>query len=265
MATIIGSARHDENGKYSGGKVGDNTQKNTPDFAGEVSMQYLKDFVGSRKWYIIRAKSDNHAHQLAEAMNIACNNANIGYDQSNRLGVMTYGVDSKVKTEADCSSLVRACIKKAVGLSVANFTTANEKSVLLATGLFNAYSYSTGSKVYEGDIFVTQTKGHTGICVQGISRKQYLIDGLDYSLVFNPTYYVQRYSDLKAAYGNDADKLFEHFKVFGMKEGRQAIDSFNVAVYKARYIDLQETFGDNLKLYYKHYIEFGYSEGRQAI
>ena len=108
MSTIIGSARHDENGKYSGGKLGDNTQKSIDDFKGEVSMQYLKDFVGKRTWYILRPKDNNHAHKLAQAMKTACNNANIGYDQGNRLAIMTYGGNSKTKTECDCSALVRA-------------------------------------------------------------------------------------------------------------------------------------------------------------
>ena len=42
---IIGSARHDENGKYSGGMVGDQTGK-------EVSTQNF--YVSSKGWYIKR-------------------------------------------------------------------------------------------------------------------------------------------------------------------------------------------------------------------
>ena len=35
----IGSARKDERGKYSGGAKGDQLQKSTPDYKGEVSQQ----------------------------------------------------------------------------------------------------------------------------------------------------------------------------------------------------------------------------------
>ena len=41
MAILVGSARHDENGKYVNGVIGDNLQKGIDDTAGEVSMQNM--------------------------------------------------------------------------------------------------------------------------------------------------------------------------------------------------------------------------------
>ncbi len=70
MDITIGSARCDENGKYCGGKVGDQTGK-------EVSTQ--KFYVSSKGWYILRPKSISHANLLANKMLQACNNKNIGY------------------------------------------------------------------------------------------------------------------------------------------------------------------------------------------
>ena len=276
MSTIIGSARHDENGKYTSGKAGDQLQKKTDDFVGEVSMQYLKSFVGSRKWYILRAKSDEHAHMLSEAMKTACNNVNIGYDQSNRLEIMTYGVDSKKAIECDCSSLVRACIKKAVGLSVANFTTANEKTVLVATKMFDSIEYTTGTKVYEGDIFVTQSKGHTGICIEGIQRYKatvnFIYDNIDYSRVFDPTYYAESNPDVVNALGDNVNMLFNHFMNYGINEKSRVgktIKTFNVEVYGSHSPDLIKVFGEckegNYKPFYKHYCEVGYTENRRVI
>lgn len=162
MATKIGSAAVDERGKYSGGKAGDQTGK-------EVR---IKDFyVHSKGWVVLRAKDITVAEKLAKAMTIACNNENIGYDQGNRLGAFNHGVETTVKTEADCSGLVRACIKYA-GYEVGNFTTATERTVLLATGLFDAFDFVSESKtpLYEGDILVTKTKGHTEIVVSGNKR-----------------------------------------------------------------------------------------------
>lgn len=87
----------------------------------------------------------------------------------------------------------------------------------------------------------------------------------DYELVFDANYYCEKYTDLKAAFGNDKNQLFNHFMMFGMKEGRQAISTFNVHAYKNKYIDLQKAFGDDLPKYYQHYIQFGYVEKRTAI
>ena len=101
----------------------------------------------------------------------ACNNNNIGYDQYNRLGIIKYGTSSTVKTECDCSSLVRQCVKEATGIDAGNFTTSNEKNMLLATGLFEkAVSVTSSTIMYNGDILVTKTKGHTVIVVSGRPR-----------------------------------------------------------------------------------------------
>ncbi len=97
------------------------------------------------------------------------------------------------------------------------------------------------------------------------SSVKFLHGGIDYSPVFDPTYYANKYADLKKAYGTNANKLFEHFTKYGMTEGRQGNSSFNVNVYKNRYSDLQKAFGSNLPLYYKHYIENGRKEKRTAI
>lgn len=170
MAVIIGSARIDERGKLLGGQAGDQKQKSsTNDTVGEVSMQNF--YVHSKGWYIMRPKDANIAKKIALNMKTACNNKNIGYDQGNRLGVMTYGVNSKVKTETDCSTLVRACVKEASGKDPGNFSTLNEADVLEKSGLFEKrITYKSGTTLYTGDVLVTKTKGHTVIVVEGANR-----------------------------------------------------------------------------------------------
>lgn len=96
------------------------------------------------------------------------------------------------------------------------------------------------------------------------SPNKYINNGLDYSLVFNPTYYTNKHADLKKAFGTDANKLFDHFCRYGMAEGRQAIATFNPTAYKNRYPDLQNAFGNNMGAYYRHYIQFGHKEKRRA-
>lgn len=162
MAVIIGSARHDENGHITGGSAGDQTGT-------EVSTQNF--YVHSKGWYVLRAKSDTVANKIAERMRAACANNNIGYDQTGRLGVITHGIDTKVKTECDCSSLVRACVKEATGKDPGNFVTSNEVSMLQGTGLFMpTKTYYSGMTLMTGDILVTKTKGHTVIVTSGASR-----------------------------------------------------------------------------------------------
>ena len=184
MATIyVGSARIDENGNSSGGSAGDQKQtSSTNDTKGEVSMQTM--YTHSKGWYIIRAKKVTYANKIASAMKTACNNANIGYDQGNRLGIIKYGTDTTTKTECDCSSLVRQCVIEATGTDPGNFTTANEATKLAATGLFEdkiAYVSQSKTPVYNGDILVTKSKGHTVIVVSGNARSSSSSDSLSTS------------------------------------------------------------------------------------
>lgn len=167
MATIIGSARIDERGKASGGKAGDQKQKDAVDYKGEVAMQNFYD-VG--KWgYVVRAILPTVANSIALSMTIACNNPNIGYNQARRLDIIKVGTRTTTPTSCDCSSLVRQCVREA-GIEVGNFTTANEVSVLMATGQFEKIPYTKGMKLYLGDILVTKTKGHTVVVTSGNTR-----------------------------------------------------------------------------------------------
>jgi len=168
---IIGSARHDENGKYSGGRAGDQKQKINSqgyDMSGEVSTQPF--YVHRLGWDILRAKDPNLANGLAFSMALACVNKNVGYNQNTRLGIVDKGVLTDVPVNADCSTTVRACIQNC-GHKVGNFTTANEVAVLLATGLFERVPYLTQNELYNGDILVTKKKGHTVIVVAGAKER----------------------------------------------------------------------------------------------
>lgn len=162
MALLIGSARKDENGNLKGGKAGDQTGK-------EVSTQSF--YVHKKAWFVLRPKLIQHAIEIANRMLRACANPNIGYNQGNRYGVVKYGTDTKTKTECDCTSLMRQVVKEATGTDPGDFTTANEVEVLMGTGLFdNLGKYTPGMTLYDGDILVTCTKGHTAAVVSGSPR-----------------------------------------------------------------------------------------------
>lgn len=165
---VVGSARIDENGNANWGKAGDQTSK-------EVATEpYYKHRLG---WYMLRPKEAAVARKIGLAMVEAYLNNNIGYDQSERYGVINclkkYGRIAKIneRTEADCSSLVRACCIQA-GVIVGDFNTSSEVDVLEKTGAFQkAVIVTNDTKLCAGDILVTMSKGHTVIVTEGYPRE----------------------------------------------------------------------------------------------
>ena len=162
MIVVIGSARIDEHGNLAGGKAGDQTGK-------EVSAQNY--YNHSKGWIGLRPKMSEIADKQVQAMKDACANNNIGYDQNQRLGVVDNLLKAgsirniTTKTEADCSSLVRAVVIEATGIDPGNFTTSNEVSKLMATGLYDKVEINGEKDCRKGDILVTKRKGHTAIVI----------------------------------------------------------------------------------------------------
>lgn len=162
MGVTVGSARIDENGKAKGGKAGDQTGK-------EVSTQSW--YKHKKGWIVLRPINSACAEKIADDMEYACANKNIGYDQNQRNTLYNVAKDvgfncSKVKTkcETDCSALVRVCCAYA-GIMVSNFRTTDEVSILMATGEFikltDAKYTESENYLLRGDILVTKTQGHT--------------------------------------------------------------------------------------------------------
>ncbi len=87
-------------------------------------------------------------------------------------------------------------------------------------------------------------------------------NGIDYSKVYNYSYYSARYADLVRAYGDNDVAYMAHFVKYGMSERRQAISTFNVDAYRSAYADLRRAYGSNYSAYYLHYIKYGYNENR---
>ena len=129
-------------------------------------------YIHSKGWYVLHPIDPVIAKDMASRMKYACNNRNIGYDQSGRQGVVQKGTHTQSPTEADCSSLIRACVKEASGIDPGDFNTGNEVEVLEKSGLFETHrKYVQGAVLYEGDILVTCTKGHTVMVVDGYPRE----------------------------------------------------------------------------------------------
>ena len=168
MRIIIGHAVHDEKNGSRNGKPGDQLQKKQEDYSGEVKLQDF--YVNKKGWNILRFKKEQHARTAAKLMEIACCNKNIGYSQSDRYGIIKAGIDTSDPCNCDCSTLVREVVSEATGKTIPDFTTEDEVKVLSKTGLFKpAFAYESGTTLYDGDILVTRTKGHTAIVVAGMS------------------------------------------------------------------------------------------------
>lgn len=162
MAVKIGHARMDENGKAHSGKAGDNSGKEVM-----VSNWYNHN----KGWVVLRPKDALTAENIAKCMEAACVNNCIGYDQYQRLTLYNAVKDNgfkcdsdnlKKNVETDCSALVRVCLAYA-GIHVDNFRTTNQRSIMLATGLFDEVPAASSNSDYlkRGDILVTKTQGHT--------------------------------------------------------------------------------------------------------
>lgn len=162
MAVKIGHASIDERGKISGGQSGDQTGREV------FERSYYK-----HPWIaVIRPNNSKVAEKIAKAMEQACANNKIGYDQSQRTTLYTQAKAknwdiSKITTpcETDCSATVAVCVN-AAGISVSkDMYTGNEKAVLKNTGKFTVYETAkyTNEDTYlkRGDILLAN--GHTAI------------------------------------------------------------------------------------------------------
>lgn len=136
MAVLIGHASINEKGTSRNGTAGDQTRK-------EV---FTRDWyiVSSNPWTVVIRPNDSvKAEKIAIAMEQACANDNIGYDQNQRTTLYTQAKAlnwdiSKITTpcECDCSSLVAVCVN-AAGITVSkDIYTGNQVSALEKTGAF---------------------------------------------------------------------------------------------------------------------------------
>lgn len=169
MGIIIGSARGAETGGING-RAGDQLQRDTWDFFGEVSLEGF--YQHKKGWDVLRAKSKAVADGIAKAMCNACINHAIGYSQRDRYDVVKLGTRTNKPCGCDCSSLVRRCVMEASGQQIPDFHTGNEKAVLLKTGLFKKVQLRNPDLLRAGDILITKTKGHTAVVVQNVVTEE---------------------------------------------------------------------------------------------
>lgn len=182
MAVKIGHASISEKGSITG-NAGDQTGREV------FTRNWYKH---SKGWTLIRCVDAKMRSYIAEAMEKACANNDIGYDQYENQtlwnNIKDKGFDpSKTtkKVETDCARLVRVCCQYACekiknGKTIPDFYTASEASVLKNTGLFTVYTDAkhTAQDAYllRGDILCTRTKGHTLVILENGSKSGAVIE-----------------------------------------------------------------------------------------
>ncbi len=75
------------------------------------------------------------------------------------------------------------------------------------------------------------------------------------AFVFDAEYYVNRYADLRDAYGNDEATLYEHYVNYGIEEGRAASPYFDVKFYMNQNGQaFRETMKGDYEKAFKHFL-----------
>ncbi len=103
-----------------------------------------------------------------------------------------------------------------------------------------------------------------GFCLALFMSASLSVSAASVKDLFDAKYYADSYADLKAAFGYDEEALYEHYLVYGMKEGRSASAYFDVQKYRQMYSDLENAFGDDWQKYTEHYLIYGLSEARDG-
>ena len=119
----------------------------------------------------------------------------------------------------------------------------------------------------ETGVYDAASKAALEKCYAKVTDKRFIYKDVNWSFVFDPVYYSDKYADLKKAYGNDEQKLFNHFIKYGTanNEKRQGSADFNVETYAKNYPELLEHYDGNYFMCYRHFAKYGWREGRIGI
>ena len=128
-------------------------------------------------------------------------------------------------------------------------------------------------KYYEHYVTAGKAEGRHGTGCSKIEGYATTINGVDYSSVYDPSFYLSNNEDIRNAFSKrspagvvmiDDAAVLRHFVSCGMAEGRRGSESFDVLSYYNSYPDLRRAFGANLTALYSHYLSSGRAEGRIA-
>ena len=82
--------------------------------------------------------------------------------------------------------------------------------------------------------------------------------------LFDSEYYYAKYEDLQKAFGNNPEKLYNHWNTYGKKEGRSPSPVYDPDFYLNNNSDLKAAFGKNYAALYEHFVTYGINEFRKS-
>lgn len=84
---------------------------------------------------------------------------------------------------------------------------------------------------------------------------------MSYATRFLHKYYLRLYPDVATLYSNQPERVFEHYRIHGIDEGRSP-NPFIFPIYYNRINPDLRAFGGNMKELLNHWFNCGLSEGR---
>lgn len=110
------------------------------------------------------------------------------------------------------------------------------------------------------DVIVSDTDGTYGY----IPRSSIQTKVTYPAYIFDYKFYADANNDLKAAFGYNEKRLYEHFLNNGIREGRATSPVFDVKYYLDNNSDLKSAFKTNYEAAFQHFVNNGLKEGRSA-
>lgn len=167
-----------ENGTagWGGSEPGDQKQKESPDYYGEVRIDEYRKFEKNGDYKIFRIVDEKQRAKFWKAAYFFVNSKRVGYSQKNRLTLYNackdLGFDNYEKlnknVECDCSSLMYTCAKIAGIKGWSNWVTADMMTKLEKVPglelLTDKKYYNGPNYLKSGDVLVKN--GHTGCIYQ---------------------------------------------------------------------------------------------------
>lgn len=166
------------------------------------------------------------------------------------------GTVSFDKTAYEKGEKVSFTVNPSSGYYCANVSL--DGKAVLVTNMGGKATYSFTCAAATPTVNVTFKKNNTTTAVASV-------DSRVKAVVFDAKYYADKYSDLKAAFGYDEAKLWNHFITFGIKEGRRASKIFDVKYYATHNMDLWSAFGPNMIAAFNHFVNSGIKEANRFV
>ena len=111
---------------------------------------------------------------------------------------------------------------------------------------------------YRGQSYALRQREGQELKFPGIEGKDFLlylqVPMAEIRKYFDPNFYVLNYPDLRVVFGNDSNKLWEHYQNFGIREGRNPNPKINIPAMQMRYPELREVYGNDNAGYMHHYV-----------